>query len=277
MKKHSLDLLDNAIDSLSEALSKYNEGEQGDEKAYKFAILHLSHFIELIFKHYISEQHKLLIYKNPFADKLDESKTIGFWESVNFISHETGEIAKNSEFRKDLDWLKKLRNDIEHYKFDMNVEEVRETIGRIFRAVLEFFEFFTDLDLESYVPTELSDTFRVLSDEYEGKVRRAREIVEKAEVEAFAGYRPKEFDQAQWYKLHCPECENDFMIPNDDSDTGYKCALCGNEDSDEIPVYCDICGSEGVADEMSAWHDDHGNLETRCYYCSGQYHMDKDD
>ncbi|ALM54062.1 hypothetical protein [Halomonas huangheensis] len=278
MKKHSLDLLENAIDSLSEALSKYNEGEQGNEKSYKFAILHLSHFIELIFKHYISEQHSLLIYKNPFAEKLDRSKTIGFWESVNFISHETGQIAQNSEFRRDLNWLKKLRNDIEHYKFDMNVEEARETIGRIFRSVLEFFEFVGILNLESYVPAELSDTFRALSDEYEEKLQRATRAVENAESEAFSGYRLKEYDQVSWRKLNCPDCGNSLMIPNEDSDTGYKCEFCGNEDSDEIPVYCTMCGCEGVADDMVTWWDDeHGNLENRCYYCSGQHHMDKDD
>jgi hypothetical protein len=40
MATHSLDLLENSIDSLVEALHKFQEGENGDEKAYKFAVLH---------------------------------------------------------------------------------------------------------------------------------------------------------------------------------------------------------------------------------------------
>lgn len=277
MDKHALGLLENAVDSLKEALKKYNEGEAGDYKSFKFAILHLSHFIELIFKHHISEQHRLLIYKNPFAQKLDESRTITFWDSVNFISNETGEIAPNSEFRKDLDWLKNLRNDIEHYKFEMNVEEVKETIGRIFRSLQEFLEFFADIDLEDYVPQDLSETFKMLSDEYEGKLRQAREVADEAEREAYRGHRLKEYDLVDWHRLECPNCENDLLIPNPDSGTGYKCTLCGNEDSDDIPVYCDNCGCEGTEDDMAVWEMDDGTREYRCYYCSGQYHADKDD
>ncbi|MBZ9559083.1 MULTISPECIES: hypothetical protein [unclassified Modicisalibacter] len=277
MANHKLDLLDNAIDSLREALAKYEEGENGDQKAYKFAILHLSHFIELVFKHYIAEQHEFLIYKSPFADKLDKSKTIGFWESVNFISHVTGEMGKNSEFRKDLDWLKRLRNDIEHYKFEMNVEEVRDALGRVFRSVLEFFEFFSDLSLESYVPSELAGAFQELADEYIGKLRRAEREVEEAEKEAFSGYRPKEYDLVRWARLKCESCGNDLMIPDSQSSTGYQCKLCGNEDSFEIPATCDFCGCDGYADDMEAWSDDEGGVELRCYYCSGRHHMDRDD
>lgn len=41
MSIHELDLLENALDSLAEALSKFEEGEDGEHKAYKFAVLHL--------------------------------------------------------------------------------------------------------------------------------------------------------------------------------------------------------------------------------------------
>ena len=198
MTRQKLDLLENAVDSLGEALTKYQEGESGNNKAYKFAILNLSHFIELIFKHYIADQHQLLIYKNPFADKLDKSKTIGFWEAINFTSHETGEIAKNSEFRKDLEWLKKIRNEIEHYKFDMNVDETRDVIGRLFRFLLEFLEFFSKIKVDDYVPKELTETFAELADEYTGKLRRAERTVKHAEEEAFKGVRLKEYDLIQW-------------------------------------------------------------------------------
>mgnify|MGYP003664343330 CR=1 FL=1 len=277
MKKHSLDLLENAVDSLEEALKKYNEGEAGNYKSFKFSILHLSHFIELIFKHHISSQHRLLIYKNPFAQNLDESKTISFWDSVNFISHETGEIGPNTEFRRDLNWLKNLRNDIEHYKFEMEVDEVRETIGRIFLSLQEFLEFFTDIDLKDYVPDELSQTFKELSDEYESKLKKAKEVAESAERDAYAGYRYKEYDLVDWKRLKCTSCENDLLIPNSDSGTGYRCTFCENEESDFIPIYCDNCGCEGTEDDMEVWPYDDGPSEYRCYYCSGRYHADKDD
>lgn len=88
MSVHELDLLDNALDSLAEALVKYKEGrEDQNPKAYKFAVLHMSHFVELIFKYHLAEKHPLLIYTNPFAPKVDKNKTIGLWEAVNFINN----------------------------------------------------------------------------------------------------------------------------------------------------------------------------------------------
>jgi len=277
MSDHSVDLLENAIDSLDESLKKFQEGENGNEKAYKFAVLHMSHFIELIFKHHIAQQHPLLIYKNPFASKLDRSKTITFWDSVNFISHETGKIDAKSDFRKDLDWLKKLRNDIEHYKFNMDVAKVRETLGRIFRSLLEFLEYFSDIGLENHLSKEVSDIFKVLSDEYKHQLYSAIKIADKAEEDAFKGVRPKERLHIEWERYNCPECNNYTMISNGDSSTGIKCSFCENEETYERLVSCDCCGVEAEEVEMSIWQMDDGKSEYRCHYCSEYYYVEKGD
>ena len=165
MTTHQLDLLENAIDSLAEALLKYEAGEDGDAKAYKFAVLHMAHFIELIFKHHIADKHPLLIYKDPFSPKVDKNKTITLWDAINFINNESSGTISTG-LRTDLDWLKRLRNEIEHHKFTMQVPDVRTTIGRLFRSVLEFLEEHTELDIEALVPAPALATFKVLSDEY---------------------------------------------------------------------------------------------------------------
>ena len=152
MSVHELDLLDNALDSLAEALVKYKEGrEDQNPKAYKFAVLHMSHFVELIFKYHLAEKHPLLIYTNPFAPKVDKNKTIGLWEAVNFINNEKSD-ALSQDFKTDLEWLKKLRNQIEHHKFVMDVDEVKTTIGRLFRSLMEFLEEYSDIDIASSIP-----------------------------------------------------------------------------------------------------------------------------
>ena len=77
-KKVSMNLFDNAIDSFNESLKKYDEAIKGDSTAYKFVILHFVHFIELLFKDYLYDIHPLLVYKNPFAKRIDENtNTIG--------------------------------------------------------------------------------------------------------------------------------------------------------------------------------------------------------
>lgn len=270
-----LDLLDNAIDSLNEALSKYQEGKDGNEKAYKFCVQHLAHFFELLLKYYVTQSHPLLIYKNPFSKTInDESQTIGLYEAINFLKNEGHEISE--KFEKDLKWLKKLRNNIEHHKFEMDVDEVEETIGRLMSAVVEFDESHENIDLSSYIGRDQYDLFHMLADTYEGRVKKAEAEVKKAQEEAYKGFRHKEYDLVDFNVYHCYECDHDTMIPSSDSSTGYKCVFCGNEESDDIEVECDCCGVKVPVEEMDIWPMDDGNSEYRCYYCSGRYHA-KDD
>jgi hypothetical protein len=271
---HRLDLLENALDSLSEALAKFEEGDAGEQKAYKFAVLHMAHFIELVFKHHIAQKHSLLIYKEPFAQKLDRNKTITLWEAINFINNDAaGTVSK--ELRADLEWLKRLRNEIEHHKFTMDVPQVRITMGRLFRSVLEFLEDYSDVEVESHIPAHTMETFRVLSDEYEFRKRDALR-----EADAVENANPRDYssgDDEPPVRFDCPECDNPTLVLNAESRTGYRCTFCENEDSDELPATCDICGVQTTVGELDFWELDDGDWEGRCYYCSGRFHADKDD
>lgn len=262
MSNIELDLLDNATDSFNEALFKYQQGKNGDTKAYKFCIQHLAHFFELILKFYVTRAHPLLIYKNPFAKGIEEdSQTIGLHEAINFLKNEGYDFS--DKFKKDLLWLKKLRNSIEHHKFSMNVEEVEETIGRLISAVHEFDESHENIDLSSYVSSDQYDLFHLLANTYEGRVKKAELIVKEAEKEAYKGVRYKEYDLVDFNIYHCYECDHVTMIPNEGSSTGHKCTFCGNEDSEDIEVDCDVCGASWAMSEMMSLEDG----EYMCPYC----------
>lgn len=274
MTTHQLELLENALDSLAEALVKFEEGDAGESKAYKFAVLHMAHFIELVFKHHIAQKHPLLIYKDPFAQKVDKNKTITLWEAVNFINNEAADTV-SAEFRTDLEWLKRLRNEIEHHKFTMDVPQVRITIGRLFRSILEFLENYSDVEIESHIPDRTMETFTVLSGEYEFRRRDAIREAEEVE-EANTSYHSTDEDEPP-ARLDCPNCDNPTLVINEDSDTGYRCTFCGNEESDELPAGCDICGVQTTLGELVFWESEAGQTEGRCYYCSGKYHAERDD
>ncbi len=274
MSNHKLDLLENAMDSLAEALTKFQQGDAGDAKAYKFCVLHMAHFIELIFKHYITEKHPLLIYMNPFEQnlKVEKARTIGLWEAVNFINNEEKD-AVSGEFRKDLEWLKKLRNEIEHHKFEMDVPTARTTIGRLFRAVLEFLEYNSNVDIEAAIPHGAMDTFKVLSDEYQFRLNDALKAA--ASIEEAHPQDPHDPD-APDVRIDCEGCGNFTMVLNDASSTGYRCTFCDNEDGDNIPTHCDNCGTASVTGDLFYSKDEDGRNEGRCYYCSGRYALERD-
>lgn len=273
MSVHELDLLENAIDSLAESLSKFEEGDAGNSKAFKFAVLHMAHFVELIFKHHIASKHPLLIYKDPFSVKLDRNKTITLWDAVNFINNEAADTVSLA-LRKDLEWLKRLRNDIEHHKFKMEVPEVRDTIGRLFRSVSEFLADHTEIELESLIPDAAMETFQVLSDEYEFKVHTAIKEADEFETANAPHYKDPEARPA---RLNCENCGNPTLIQSEASTTGYRCLVCDNEEGDDIPASCDICGDSTSRGELATWALDDGQYEYRCYFCSGRYQAERDD
>jgi hypothetical protein len=271
---HKLDLLDNAMDSLEEALKKFEEGDEGDQKAYKFCVLHMAHFIELIFKHHITEKHPLLIYANPFVEHLKPAtaKTIGLWEAVNFINNEDKD-AVSGDFKKDLDWLKRLRNDIEHHKFEMEVSTARVTIGRLFRSVIEFLELYGVVDVEARIPEATKTIFQMLSDEYLFKLHdalKAAEAVEEAHPGAIMD------PDADPVRLDCENCGNFTMVLNEQSLSGYRCTFCENEEGDDLPASCTCCGARMTTGDLETWTDNGRDVEYRCYYCSGRYAADRD-
>jgi chaperonin cofactor prefoldin len=258
MKKEiKLDLFDNAIDSLNEALVKYQEGKNGNEKAYKFCVLHLSHFLELLLKYYVSKNHPLLIYKNPFLKNVKKSQTIGLYEAINFLKNGGYDISPN--FEKDMDWLKKLRNDIEHHTFSMDKNEVEKTIERLASAVVEFDELHEDINLSSYISTEQYDLFHRLAKNYEWQLKQAEKKVKEA-------LESSDSDSVKRIVYYCHECNHDTMIPNEESSSGYKCAFCGNEESYDIEKKCYRCGQLWANGLMSIDYDAY-----ICPHCTGDW------
>ena len=239
MATHGLNLLENALDSLNEALVKFEAGDAGDLKAYKFAVQHMSHFVELIFKYHVATVHPLLIYKDPFSRNLNPERTIGLWDAINFISNESSENI-SQELRSDLEWIKKLRNDIEHHKFSLDVQQTRQALGRLFRSVLEFIELSTEIDVEGEIEDGTKEVFKGLADEYEMARRDAIREADEFDEENSLDYGSD--PDAAPARVDCLDCNNPTCIINEESTTGYRCLLCESEYSDDIPATCDICG-----------------------------------
>lgn len=245
--KHKLDLLDNAISSLREALIKFDEGSNENLSAYKFSVLHFSHFFELLFKHYVTLSHPLLIYKNPFSKKIAKENTIGLWEAIQFLRNEGAEIG--AEFNSDLEWIKKLRNDIEHFKFELDAIEVRIILGRLIRATDEFNDENDLITISSLLGGDHLATYTELGDEYKAKLATAR-VAAKAES-----------DDGEAYFCHC--CAETDVAAKIGGER--HCKFC----EEEMTLYeCTHCNEQYTEDEVRVWNDQHRpHVDYMCGYC----------
>ncbi|WP_417526551.1 hypothetical protein [Marinomonas shanghaiensis] len=285
MHKYELDIIGNAIDSLDEALDKYAQGQNGCTRSHKFALLHFCHFMELILKHYISTVEENLIYSKVFrvVTKRAKDDGVSLIEAFETLENEEFDFESpikgdqnphtitldmaleyvesdkeyfDSEFASEIRSLKDLRNNIEHHKFEMNTKEVRLVLGRLTRGFDEFTDIFSVVGLQDVINKKQLGVFQTLADEYEHELEEAKVEVREAHNTAFRGVRPKHQYDVHWATYDCPECNvSDLMIPNVDSSTGFKCTMCGNEDSEDIEVDCEICGSSWPNGEMSSWVD----------------------
>lgn len=234
--RHELGLLENALDSLNEALRKFQAGEAGEARAYKFAVIHFAHSCELLFKYYVTKSHPLLIYKNPFSKNIDKENTIGLGDAIQFLKNEGKDIS--TDLHKDLDWVRQLRNKIEHHKFEMNVHEVRRTLGRLIRATKEFSDKHSLLQLAETIEPDCRMTFDTLANEYLANIAAARaEAIDKS-------------DDGETYD--CPACaeRNTAILVG----AMYECLFCKAE---VAIVECCQCNEHFPETALSVWNDDH--------------------
>lgn len=295
------DIKANAIDSFNEALAKYEQGKNGELKAFKFAITHLSHCIELALKMYLQTLDENLVFTKCFKAvaaraKLDRVDLLAAFNSLETelfdfesliksqvnphtvtveqalsiarceVCSRTGHNFLDQEFIDDINWMKDLRNSIEHFHFEFTAKDVRLCIGRLVRGLAEFTDIFSLFDLEQEIGKDHFYVFEALADEYEHALSEAILNVEEAKHALFANVRPKHQMFIEWNVYTCPSCGNETMIPNEDSSTGYRCTLegCDNEESEDIEVNCDICGTPWPNGEMSFWEDTYDYVCPRC-------------
>lgn len=270
MSMHELNLLENARESLFEALAKFEEAEKGEKKSYRFAVLHMAHFVELSLKHHIASKTPLLLHTDPFSKEPDRNRAIDHVDCINFIHNENPETISRA-LRMDLEWFKKLRHRIEHHKFTMDAQEARITLGRLFRSVMEFFYVHSDLDVNEHIPDSTKYTFDKLASEYTFAMQTAMTAVDMAEPQNLIDALAKRSSDP--VRLDCPECGHFTLTIEKDSPTGFRCAFCKYEDSDEIPLNCDVCDIPFVRDDIEYWPTGDGGMEARCYLCSNEHFM----
>lgn len=63
----AFNIKENSIDSLNEALDKFQQGQTGNIRAFKFAILCTAQFVELLLKQYLISVNPLLVYTKCFG------------------------------------------------------------------------------------------------------------------------------------------------------------------------------------------------------------------
>ncbi len=133
-----MSLRENAYDFLSESLRAAQDANTRPH-AWKFAILHAVHAIELLLKARLQAEHPALIYEN--VDR--RGNTVSFQLAVERIGN-LARIDLSPRERRALRKAQKLRDSIVHFEFEMNEYEVTSVYVQLFEFLMRFHDEHTD-------------------------------------------------------------------------------------------------------------------------------------
>ncbi len=257
---YNLELLDNAIDYLNEAMQYYLKARDTDDnRLYKYCILHSVSFAELFLKHYISLESELLIYKNITKKIDDKSPTITLKEALQILKNLNKIHLDKMEL--EIEKLQSLRNNAQHKHTSYNSEEVDSIIGQLLYAFITFDENNNKVGIIDRAKNEYKKTLNYMKDGYTGRLDQALEKINAIEKEADKNLRIGE--HSNFHKgMECEQCWNPTLYRIGQE---YECAFCGDE-----PDYmqkCYICGDIFDSHDF-CWGDG------KCSYCEHKFSKD---
>lgn len=227
-------IFDNAVDSLRIGFEFFKQ-----ERSYssrKHAILTVFHAIELFLKERLFQTNPILIYKNIDAKITDDSITVGFRDIL--IRLENIGVSFPKDQVAAIERIQKIRNRIEHHRYDHNEQEDELVIAEALKVILYFVEFVLEKRLGDGIGADLFDDMQ-------------HRVLRYNERQGLADYRIEEWMKKQWPEwdpmerdcdefsgtLDCPVCRQSYFV------IGYhKVPFCFHCNASIDGNACEECG-----------------------------------
>jgi hypothetical protein len=228
-------IFDNALDSLRIGFEFFER-----ERSYssrKHAILTVFHAAELFFKEALFQTNPILIYKNIYAKITDDSLTVGLRDIL--VRFDNIGIRLPEDQRAAIERIQKIRNRIEHFRYEHNEEEDDLIIGEAQKVILYFNEFVLNTRLGDIIGAELFDRMQRRVMEYSERDGLAQHRLDQWMKEKWPGWNEEIKDMPEEFggTLDCPVCRQSFFV------VGYKdkpfCFHCNTTIEGDV---CEECG-----------------------------------
>jgi hypothetical protein len=219
MAELRLNLLENALDFLLEAVERFDES---DPRQIKYAVLNAASAVELALKARLAEEHWTLIFRDPGKATREQ------YEARRFSSAEFDAVVERlknvsavdlGKHEKTIRTLRGKRNEMQHFECSVSVAEATSLLVKTWSFLWDFVH--EQLDSLSNGAEELLAQVKRLIVKQESYVtQRLREV--RREVEQARG---------ESLVLACPSCLQDTLIVPGGDDP--HCPFCRYERASE--------------------------------------------
>lgn len=232
------DLVENALHSLSEALSYYSEADE-DKNAdkFKFCVLLASHCAELLLKEILRKNHPALIFENidkihSISDDYD-IQTVGYRLALQRVKMLCN-VSLN-QYESYLLELGKTRNMVQHYKCSIDGEYYKNLMSQTFSAIEFLFLDVLKLHFEDYEEVIDSRDIKFLHEDSKAYNTRKNDILKEFGNNSCIRYKIG-FDRDKTLIPPCPICGATLLA----QEKNIRCKMCGKE----FVNYKDLCEND---------------------------------
>lgn len=229
-----LNLLENAMDSLSEAIDYYVDGKAyADERCYKFCVIMLYHSAELILKEILVREHKTLIYEQIDDYKNGKgTKTIGLRVALMRVRNICDiDLLK---YHGALVNLADTRNKIQHYEVNEETEVLIATIISAFSAIEHLVYHALNERFENFDSIIAPEQITTLHEDKEAYIKRKKDISDDICSQNLSKVSFS-YSANKNISIPCPKCAETFLIQA--KNHTIKCYYCGTQYQNLQEIY----------------------------------------
>lgn len=229
-----LNLLENAMDSLTEAIDYYINGKKySDERCYKFCVIMLYHSAELILKEILVREHKTLIFEQVDDYKNGKgTKTIGLRLALSRVRNICNfELPKYNEALVN---LADTRNKIQHYEANEETDVLISTIIAAFSAIEHLVYHALNERFENFDTIIDPEQIKTLHEDKEAYIKRKNDI--SADICGQSLLKVSfRYAVGKNISIPCPKCSENFLVQSEDRKV--KCYYCGTQYKNTQELY----------------------------------------
>lgn len=227
-------LLENAMDSLTEAIDYYTNGKKySDERCYKFCIIMLYHSAELILKEILVREHKTLIYEQVDDYRNGKgTKTIGLRTALTRVRNICDiDLLKYNEALVN---LADIRNKIQHYEANEEAEALISTIISAFSAIEHLVYQALNEHFEKFDSIIDPEQIKILHEDKEAYIKRKKDISDDICSQNLLKVS-FQYAEDKNISIPCPKCAETFLVQQ--TNQSVKCYYCGSHYGSVQEIY----------------------------------------
>lgn len=228
-------IYENAIDSLRVGMEFFLK--ETSYSSRKHAILTVFHAIELLLKVRLAQTNPILIYKNIDAKVTEDSFTVGVREALARL--ENLGLSIPDDEKKTIENIQRVRNRIEHHRYDHDEKEDGTIIASSLKFILFFVELVLERKLEGHIDGAILRDINHRVFEYNERQSLAEYRLHEWYRERWPDWKEEEEDSPEEFEgtLPCPECRQDWLV------MGYhNKPVCFHCNTAIDAAGCDDCG-----------------------------------